>query len=120
MKNLKIYLIATLLFSTLFVACEPEEVSFDETLLYGTWKSGTVYYKYLSNGTGSTWDTADDVTEEEAQKFNWTLEFDEFTHIHIMEIGGVVPKYYTMTELTASTLKYKDDWASYTFTKIPN
>jgi hypothetical protein len=121
MKNFKIYLIATILFSTLFAACEPEEVSFDETLLYGKWKSGTVYYKYLADGTGGTWDTSDDVFEEEAQAFTWTLEFDNLTHLHIMEIGGIVPKYYTVTELTASTLKYKDDFGvTTTFTKVSN
>ena len=121
MKNFKLYLIVSVLMSSLLVSCEPEPIDFDETLLYGKWKSGTEYYKYLSDGTGGTWDTADDVTEEEALPFTWTLDVDQLTHIHIMEIGGIVPKYYTVTELTETTLKYKNDFGTtYSFTKVSN
>jgi len=47
------------------------------------------------------------------------LAESDLTHVHIMPIGGNVPKYYTLTELTVSTLKYKDDFGvSYSFTKV--
>ena len=72
-----------------------------------------------ADGTGGTWDTADDVTEEEAQDFTWTLVNAELTHIHILEIGGHVPKVYTVTELTSSTLTYNDDFGvEFSFTKV--
>lgn len=103
----------------LAVSCQKEEEPFDQSLLIGKWKSGTVYYKYLSDGSGGTWDTADDVTEEEAQAFTWTLVKDVLTHIHILEMGGTVPKVYTVTELTSTTLKYHDDFgADFSFTKV--
>lgn len=54
-------------------SCQKEE-EFDETLLIGKWKSGTLYEKYLSDHTGFTWDTKEDVTEDEGQKFTWKLE----------------------------------------------
>lgn len=118
MKNFKLFLTASVLLTMLFVSCEPEDTVFDETLLYGKWVSGTVHYKYMSDGTGYTWDTADDVTEAEAQDFTWTLEGSDLTQIHILEMGGTVPKYYTVTVLTATTLKYKDDFgSSFSFTK---
>ncbi len=105
--------------SFLAVSCEPTEQSFDETLLIGKWQSGTLYYKYLADGTGGTWDTADDVTEAEAQAFTWTLVKSELTHIHVLETGGSVPKVYTVTELTSTSLKYKDDFGvNFSFTKI--
>ena len=94
-------------FSLLFNSCEVEETSFQESFLIGKWQSGTVYYKYASNYSGATWDTSDDVTEAEAQAFTWSLVQSELTHIHIMEVGGNVPKVYTVTELTATSLKYK-------------
>jgi hypothetical protein len=101
------------------VSCETEEPSFDEALLIGKWQSGTLFYKYHGDGTGATWDTADDVTEEEAQEFTWTLVKTELTHIHILEIGGSVPKVYTVTELTSSSLKYHDDFGvEFSFTKV--
>ena len=91
---------------------------FDKTLLSGTWASGTLHEHYNAAGTGYTWDTADDVTEEEAQPFTWTLEGSVLTQIHHMEMGGNVPKTYTVTKLNATTLAYHDDYGkSYTFTK---
>ena len=105
---------------TLFaVSCTKEETTFDETLLTGKWQSGTVFYKYSADGTGGTWDTSDNVTEAEAQPFTWTLVKDLLTHIHILEMGGSVPKIYTVTELTATSLKYHDDFGtSFSFTKV--
>lgn len=118
-KKTLFYLTAVMVISLLAVSCEPTEQSFDESLLIGKWQSGTLYYKYLADGTGGTWDTADDVTEAEAQAFTWTLVQSELTHIHVLETGGSVPKVYTVTELTSTSLKYKDDFgASFSFTKI--
>jgi hypothetical protein len=120
MKNTVSYLTMFLLVSILAVSCEPiEEEFFEETFLIGKWQSGTLFYKYLGGGTGATWDTADDVTEEEAQEFTWTLVNAELTHIHILEIGGSVPKVYTLTELTSTSLKYHDDFGvEFSFTKV--
>lgn len=92
---------------------------FDKTLLPGTWVTGTLHEHYNAEGTGYTWDTADDVTEEEAQRFTWKLEGSTLTQIHIMEMGGNVPKTYTVTKLNATTLAYHDNYGkSYTFTKL--
>jgi len=102
------------------IACMPEEDMFDETLLLGKWKTGTLYYRYDDDYTGATWNTADDVTEAEAQPFEWTLVEAELTQIHIKEMGGRVPKVYTVTELTPTTLKYRDDLTNKleVFTKV--
>jgi len=105
-----------------FTACNPEK-SFDSALLIGKWerisKSGE-YYRYDRGGTGATWDTSEDVSEEEAQTFTWTLEKDLLTLLHNMEMDTSkrVPKYYTITALDDKTLTYKDDFGqSFTFTK---
>ena len=112
-----LFFLAFVLIAAVFQSCE-KEGEFDESLLYGKWRQGTLYYIYLSNHTGSTWDTADHVTEDEAQSFTWRLVKSELEQIHIMEMGGKVPKYYTVTELTATTLRYKDDYRSHTFSKV--
>jgi hypothetical protein len=120
MKKTLFYLTMCIVLTVLAVSCEPLPVNFDETLLYGKWRSGTLFYKYLADGTGGTWDTADDVTEAEAQAFTWTLENDLLTQNHILEIGGTVPKVYTVTELTENTLVYHDDFGvRWSFTKVP-
>ncbi|MDA3820391.1 MAG: lipocalin family protein [Candidatus Delongbacteria bacterium] len=103
-----------------FVSSEPAEpTSFDESLLHGKWVEGTVYERYNADKTGYTWDTADDVSEEEAQDFTWSLDEDQLVQIHIMEIGGNIPKTYTVTELTETNLTYKDDYgATHNYTKV--
>lgn len=109
------------LLAFLFNSCEPEPETFQESFLIGKWVSGTVHYKYVSNYTGTTWDTADDVTEAEGQPFTWSLVQSELTHIHIIETEGSVPKVYTVTELTATTLKYEDSLGTkYSYTKSTN
>lgn len=118
----QIQLLVLILFtSSLMVSCIFEDTTntFDETLLYGKWQSGTLYYNYVADGSGTTWDTSDDVTEAEAQSFTWTLISSDLTHIYTLEIGGNVPKVYKVTKLTSSTLTYEDDFGtSYTFIKI--
>ena len=119
MKKLFVCLMVCFSFSVLFNSCQKEDEFFQESFLIGKWVSGTVNYKYLSDYSGKTWDTADDVTEAEAQSFTWTLVKSELTHIHIMEVGGIVSKVYTVTELTATTLKYKDAFdKTFSFTKM--
>jgi hypothetical protein len=119
MKKTLRYLTIFTVLTLLAVSCTKEVVTYDQTLLTGKWKSGTLFYKYLANGTGSTWDTSDNVTEAEAQAFTWTLVNDLLTQIHVMQIGGSVPKIYTVTELTATSLKYHDDFGkSFSFAKV--
>lgn len=125
MKKLLFVFTVVAFAALLFSSCEPETKDFDKALLIGkwvdevyddeeeAWVAGTEFYKYNADGTGSTWDTSDDVMEEEGQAFEWTLVLDELTHMHIMEIGGVVPKVYTVTELTPTTLAYKDDFGKH-------
>lgn len=119
MKKTLRYLTMIAVVTLLAVSCTKEEVTYDQTLLTGKWKSGTLFYKYLANGTGGTWDTSDNVTEAEAQTFTWTLVNDLLTHIHVLEMGGSVPKIYTVTELTETSLKYHDDFGvSFSFIKV--
>ncbi|MBO7204149.1 MAG: hypothetical protein IIY14_04455 [Bacteroidales bacterium] len=100
------------------------EASFEESFLYGKWQSGTLFYKYASDYTGRTWDTSDDVTEEEGTRFTWQLVNAELTHIYVTELSAdgtkaSVPKVYTVTTLTANTLVYEDDYGvTYTFSKV--
>lgn len=125
MKNLKSILIAIFAFSAIilsFTSCSPDtDIEFDETLLYGKWQENDTqnFEVYKEDGTGYTWDEADDVTEAEAQPFTWTLEGENLTHIHIMEMGANIPKVYTVTKLSATELAYEDDYGKiHTFSKI--
>ena len=120
MKKFLVLTLALIGVAILFNSCQKDQItSFDETLLYGKWQSGTVYYKYVSDHTGTTWDTADDQVDGEGLSFTWSLDNSDLTQIYVLELGGTVPKVYTVTELTSTTLTYHDSFGkSYTFTKV--
>lgn len=117
--NLLLTLVVFAATAIIMSSCGQTEVEYDKALLAGKWQENTLYEVYKSDGTGYTWDEADDVTEEEAQKFTWTLTGDDLTQIHIMEMGGSVPKQYTVTNLTDTTLSYEDEFGKkHTFIKV--
>ncbi len=94
-------------------SCMPEE-KFDEVLLINKWQSGTEFEVYQENHEGYSWNTADDVTEAEAQRFTWSLKSSTLTKIEIMEITGegTIPKTYTIIELSETTLVYEDEYGN--------
>ena len=116
-----------------FSACGdiPLENGYDASMLYGKWQEGSVFEQYyssniervLANGdtvqaNGTTWDEGDDVSEDEAQLFNWTLTGSTLKHEHVGTFV-MVPKIYTVTSLTSSELVYKDDYGtSHHFSKV--
>jgi hypothetical protein len=119
MKTTFPFVVSLILISACFTSCIPEEESFNDEYLIGKWSSGTLFYKYALNGTGATWDTSDDVTEDEAQPFTWVLMNSELTHIHILQMGATLPKVYKVTELTPISLRYEDSFGkSFSFTKV--
>ena len=94
------------------------DVNYDETLLYGRWQEGTVFERYDDSGWGATWDVADDVSEEEAQLFQWRIEGSKLIQEHIATFATVA-KVYNLNTLTASRLTYSDDYGKmHYFTKV--
>ena len=107
------------------------EVNYDVSKLYGKWQEGTVFEHYYSseiervlpNGdtvqaNGTTWDEADDVSEDEAQLFNWTLTGTTLKHEHVGTFV-TIPKIYSVTSLTSSELVYTDDYGvTHHFSKV--
>lgn len=114
----KLSLIALALIALVFTSCGGlignEDAEIDKSQIYGKWMTVDKQYfeVYNSDGTGKFWNLADDVSEDEAQKFTW--EFDEgsddkFIQYHEMEIGGMVPQYCNILELTSTTFKYNNN-----------
>lgn len=122
MKRL-LCLLVILSVAATFYSCEREE-DFDEILLIGKWKqiSGpppVLYYRYDTNGGGVTWNPDEGYNESNGQKFTWKLVQSELTQIHLMEVGSTnITFIFIVTELTATTLKYKDQFDSWSFTRI--
>ena len=89
-----------------------ENTDIDANQIYGKWRDGTVYERYDSGGTGATWDTSDDVTEDEAQPFSWTLDGTRLVQEHQGEMSFVVYKQFNVTKLDANNFNYVDDYGS--------
>lgn len=88
-----------------------EDEVYDSDMLIGLWQSGTVFYRYNADFSGLTWDTADDVMEEEGSKFTWEVNKKRIIHYHQMEISSaIIPKTYTITNLDLANLEYRDDY----------
>ena len=105
----------------LFNSCQKESRNkFDETLLYGKWVDGTEYFKYNPDKTGSYWDIDDDVDEDEAQPFTWSLNGSKLRLSHHYFGGGISFENFTVTQLTSSTLRAIDDYdINRLFRKVP-
>lgn len=98
----------------------PEDDDFDVTMLYGRWQEGSVFERYDSSGLGATWDSSEDedIDEEEAQLFKWSLEGATLVHEHIGTFV-TVPKVYTITTLNDKQLTYHDDFGTtHYFSKV--
>ena len=116
-RKILVFVAATLLLA----ACGEKKKQFDIDLIAGKWVAGQEFWRYDADGTGATWDEADDVHEDEAQPFKWEFdgENNRLTHMHQMEMGGVIPKSYTLKVLDNSTLSYTDRFDStYTFNRV--
>ncbi len=109
-----------ILTAILFSNCGGETLIVDENLLIGRWKSGSLYEVYEAGGSGYTWDEADDVTEDERQQFEWSITDNNIlTQVHLMEMGGRIPKVYSITQLNSVSLVYEDDYGvKHYFTRV--
>ena len=116
MKRTFNYLIALVITAIAMVSCLPEEDVFDETLLYGRWKSGVEYIRFDEGGTGKEWDLTfgqETYEEDEGGEMTWALVKTDLTIIRILNItGNGVPHNYTVLELTPTTLKLNDGIAN--------
>jgi hypothetical protein len=130
-KQLHIFLFLFIVLSLGACHKKPQEINYDASMLYGKWQEGSVYEHYydslvervLPSGdtvyvNGTTWDVSDDVTEDEAQLFNWTLTGATLKQVHVGTFI-VVPKLYTVTSLNNNELSYRDEYGmAHYFTKV--
>lgn len=133
MKKLVLFLLC-LVIAFGFSACNNKPsntINIHESDLYGKWQEGSVYERYyasmieriLPNGdtvkvNGTTWDAGDDITEDEAQLFIWTLTGNTLKHEHVGTFV-TVPKLYSISALSAHSLTYKDEYGvTHHFSKV--
>lgn len=118
-KGIITILIAAVIITLGMVSCKKDEKKTESTksyseLIVGRWKTSAdePYYEvYYSDGTGKMWDTAEDVQEDEADTFDWSIdEHNQLTQIvHFQGGQGDVPQYCNIITLNETTLKYNNN-----------
>lgn len=82
-------------------------------LIIGRWKTadGGHYEVYDVDGTGHMWDPADDVEEEDADTFDWSIdENNKLTQIvHYQGGQGEIPQYCNILILDETHFKYNNE-----------
>lgn len=103
-----------LLSSCNFFGSEETHITVNDDQMYGRWqKRGTQeYWRYKADGNGVTWDESEEIYEDESNlTFQWTLNGDRLTHVFTGEQGNqAVPKVYTIKEISATSMKWEDDY----------
>lgn len=123
MKHIKSFVLiccATLMLASCGKLFTPEK-----ELMYGKWQTGSTYYRFdrtsvqyqIFDSTtvavnGARWNTSDDVSEDEAQPFIWSLNGSELTITTQMFMGGKVPKTYTVTAQTKTDMTWQDSYGN--------
>ena len=115
-KSILILLVAAFIVTLFTVSCskkkdEDNSKSYSE-LIVGRWKTADegYYEEYKSDGTAKYWVPAEDIPEEDAKPFTWSIDSNnKLTQIHPMEVGPAVPQYCNILILNETTFKYNND-----------
>ena len=81
-------------------------------LIIGRWKTsdGGHYEVYNNDGTGKMWDPKDDVMEDEADTFEWSIEGNKLTLIVTIQGGqSTIPQYCNIITLNETTFVYNNE-----------
>lgn len=91
----------------------------NKEMLVGLWQSdGHVFYRFNTDGTGHTWDVADDLTEDEASLFSWEAYEEALMMTHKMRLRGIVPRYYELDRINAFDLRFHDTYKNYALERV--
>ena len=110
-----------------FSCSKPEPSTPDSNyseLIVGRWATADEghFEVYNANGTGKMWDPAEDVQEDEADTFTWSIdENNKLTQIINFQSGAAqVPQYCNILLLNETSFKYNNDgWrAEYDLNRI--
>ena len=115
MKNKSVLFLFLCVLSVLMIGCGEKDVepSFNSADLVGKWQvsNSQEFWRYNSDGSGLTWDEAQDVHEDDetTMRFSWSLSDDRLSHVFSGdEVHQAVVQDYTVKELTSSKLVWND------------
>lgn len=81
-----------------------------EEQLIGEWINGTRHELYRADGSGKKWDTSDDIMEDEAQTFVWSMTANRIEMLFPMELGVVVPRVRYISYIDSANMIQSNDY----------
>ncbi len=110
----------------LATAChtDNEGITVSEEQLYGVWqKNGTEeFWSYREDGTGHTWDRADDImneTDSGSVAYSWSISGDQLRHrFSGTNIGDMVVRTYTITSINGGRMVREEEIGTYTLVRV--
>ena len=115
-KSILILLVAAFIVTLFTVSCSKKNDNPEKTyseLIVGRWKTVDegYYEEYKSDGTAKFWAPVDDIPEEDAKPFTWSIDSNnKLTQLHPMEVGtGTIPQYCNILILNETTFKYNNE-----------
>ena len=129
-KSILLLLVAAFIVTLFTVSCSKKKDDSTSSkpyseLIVGRWKTsdGGHFEVYNANGTGKMWDPADDVQEDEADTFDYTVDQAQnhmMQIIHFQGGQGDVPQSCNILILNETTFKYNNEAikAEYTLTRV--
>ena len=110
----------TAVVTNLRILARKQRTIYNPALLVGEWLHGSEHEHYLADGSGSRWDTGDDVDRQEAQAFSWSMDSNLLTMKYTLSLGGLTIRQYVVTFVDDETLVYRDAYGgSYMWDKVP-
>lgn len=89
--------------------------------IVGEWRRGPIHDIFYDDGTGKTWDESDDVSEDEAKTFRWSLKHNILQTDYSLATGGVIPMLVYVTKADSVCLHLRDDFGNiYICNKVNN
>lgn len=91
----------------------------NKELIVGLWQiDNHVFYRFNPDGTGHTWDVADDLTEEDASEFQWEAYKEAIMITHKLRLRGIVPRYYELDVLNEYDMRFHDSYSCYNLNRV--
>lgn len=82
--------------------------AFKPEQMLGEWVCGTLHEVYRSDGSGTSWDTSDDVLPEEGLGFTWKMGNGVLIDSYKIDMGGLVPDVSIIVKLDSTQMLRRD------------
>lgn len=80
--------------------------------LEGEWVLDDWHMHLDSNGHGQRWNPKEDITRDEPDRFNWTMDSNLLYLEFLLTNGAIVPKMYVVTFVDGESLVYQNAYGT--------